>query len=231
MVLAIALWGCMDATDSEVSTPTPELVLLRDQILEEAELARGACDGDDNDPAVRASLSALIDELVAASPTETESEKLSRVIGVWDQVWSDTPFTEFDGICFIGDQIFQVVFEDQFYYNLAQVEAFGASNRNFVRGQFDVLPDVLDVTFTGGFVASGEIGATAEALRDEALAAEAGDIEALPLPSFIEPGTPGRLRNYYVDDVLRVITDGSSATESDGIYVTRRVPEVEPDRR
>ncbi|MEM6926359.1 MAG: hypothetical protein AAF602_05495 [Myxococcota bacterium] len=228
-MLAVMMWmGCTETTEPGTTPDDPDRIAMRDAILAEAERARGACDGDDNDPAVRASLSAAIDELVAATEPETEAEKLSRVVGVWDQVWSDTPFTDFEGICFVGDRIFQVVFEDQFYYNLAQVEAFGMSSRSFVRGEFDVLPDVLDVTFTGGFVASGEIGDTAEALRAEAVAAESGEIEQLPVPGFIEAGTPGRLRNYYVDDVLRVITDGSSATESDGIFITRRVPEPAP---
>ena len=208
--------------------PDPtDIAGLRAEIFEIAEAAQGDCDGQDNSPAVRERISELIDQLALLTPTRTESEKLSDIVGGWQQIWSDTRFTSIPGVCFEAEDIYQVVYPDGFYYNISQVRFLGRTYTNYTRGEYEVGTDFLPIVFTNNFFARGGLEPGTN-LVDLGLQAENGEIARAPfIPSIPLNGATGRLGNWYVDEELRVITDGRSARESNGIFVSRRVEVVQ----
>jgi len=222
--------GGLDAAapPMDAGAPLPDVGMpetaeeLRDAILITAEAARTECDGDDNDPAIRERLSTWADRLVALGPDLPEGDKVDLVVGEWEQLWSDAPFSELPGFCYVGDRMWQLVFAEGYYYNLANVENRREGvRRNFVRGVFTVEPESLAVEFTDAYFAEGMFDESTD-LTAAALAAEAGEVERGD-PSFPPVGSSARLKNLYVDEVLRITTDGASASDSSNIFVMRRV--------
>lgn len=202
------------------------IIQLRTEILEEAEALRTPCDDADNTAQNRASLSAKIDELVALVPKRVESEKAAEILGAWLQVWSDNPFTEVDNICFDTDRIYQIVYADNFFYNISEVTAFGQKSSYFIRGQYEAGDDFLPVEFKDAYFSFDTLAIGTD-LVQLGLDAEAGNVVRAPLPPTPVIGLTGQLGNIYVDEELRIITNGSSAAESSDIYVMRRQVTVE----
>jgi len=202
------------------------IVQLRNEILADAEAARTPCDDADNGTQIRTALSTKIDELVALAPRRTEPQKAAEVLGGWLQVWSDNPFTTVDNICFDTERIYQIVYADNFYYNISEVTAFGQRVSYFIRGEYENGEDFLPVEFTDAYFSFMPltIGTDLVQLGETA---EAGGIEAAPLPPTPVVGITGQLSNLYVDEELRIVTDGNSAAESSDIYVMRRQAAIE----
>ncbi len=198
-----------------------QIIELRDRILEEAENARTACDDADNTAEIRASLSVLVDELIALVPQRTEAEKAEEVAGGWFQVWSDNPFTTVPNICFDTFHIYQIVSLNGYYYNISQVNAFGSSLGYFIRGIYELGENALPVEFTDAYFSNEPLptGMDLVALTDQA---ENGEIMRAQIPPTPVIGITGTLGNIYVDDLLRIITDGTPASGNSDLYIMRR---------
>lgn len=173
---------------------------------------------------VRKTLDPLIAELVSLVPSRTEGEKLVQVIGAWQQVWTD-------GVeIFQGPQpgrfdlsdVFQVVFPNGYYYNIARYQRPGIDWTVFIRGSFVVQPESLNVTFTKYVYGNGWLF-TGSDLLYQALRAEAGAFDAQP---FNPPNNPVGLpqlplSNIYVDNDFRLLQAGSGPRSS--LFVLVRV--------
>lgn len=210
--------GTFDCDNEDTQT---KIIELRNKILEEAENARTACDDGDNTAEIRASLSVMVDELIALVPQRTEAEKAEEVAGGWFQVWSDNPFTTVPNICFDTNHIYQIVSPDGYYYNISQVNAFGNSLGYFIRGIYQLGENALPVEFTDAYFSTGPLptGMDLVSLTDQA---ENEEIMRAQIPPTPVIGITGTLGNIYVDDLLRIITDGTPASGSSDLYIMRR---------
>ncbi len=223
LVLGTSFSSCKKDDDSDNQAA---IIEMRDAILIEAESARTACDSDDNTAEIRANLSTMIDELVAMVPVRTEAEKTAEIAGGWYQVWSDNPYTTVDNICFDTERIYQIILPDGYFYNISQVDAFGSSLGYFIRGQYQSGEDFLPIEFTDAYFSNGPLTAGTD-LVALAQSAENGEVEQAQIPPTPVIGFTGQLGNIYVDDVMRIITDGGTAITSSDIYVMRRQVTVE----
>jgi hypothetical protein len=201
--------------------------VLKSLILTTAENARGDCDNDDNLELTRRTLNELIDQLVSIAPQRTEAEKLIEVAGAWQQVWSDNVIANVPGVCFEAEDIYQVVSPDGFYWNIFQARFLGLNFTGYIRGEYTVEDAYLPTAITGNFFATGALTSGAD-LLNLAQRAENGEISrAILVPSLPINGDTGRMGNLYVDEDLRIVTDGRSAAESETIFVMRRSAVVE----
>ncbi|WP_413580923.1 PAP/fibrillin family protein [Bdellovibrio sp. HCB288] len=179
---------------------------LKQQILDISRTAQGEYDGDDNDPTVRAKLDPLVNELVTLVPARTETEKLSQVVGAWQQVWADGPGGGPPGSGgALGSAVFQVVFPDGYYWNVAKNRIAGAESMGFLRGKFEIDVGKLNIEFTKSVGAPGWVATGTESYM-LAMRAEVGEYDAVPTPGPI--GKKGFLANTYVDEDIRICTGG-----------------------
>ncbi len=199
----------------------PDAPTLKKVILKVSEQAQGECDDQDNDPQVREALDSLTARLLALTAPRSASEKLPQVVGVWKQVWSDAPFTSIPGACFNADEIYQVVFEEGFYYNIAEITFPGQTFVSFTRGEFVVQDSALTVNFISNISIEGVIEDFPD-LTEASLQVANGEIE----PDITRPIVDGEnltLVNVFVDDELRIVADDQQTSESEDIFVLERV--------
>lgn len=198
----------------------PNAATLKKAILKVAQRAQGECDDQDNDPRVRQALDSLTERLLALTPARSAAEKLPQVLGVWKQVWSDAPFTSIPGACFDADEIYQVVFEDGFYYNIAEVAFPDQTSVGFTRGEYTARDSSLSVRFTRSISVFGVIEDFPD-LTEASLRVESGEIT----PDFTRPTADEDLTlvNVYVDDRLRIVADNQDLSESESIFILERV--------
>jgi hypothetical protein len=179
---------------------------LKQQILDISRTAQGEYDGDDNDPTVRAKLDPLVSELVKLVPARSETEKLPQVVGAWKQVWADGPGGGSPGSGgALGNAVFQVVFPDGYYWNVAKNKIAGVEAMGFLRGKFEIDVDKLNIEFTKSVGAPGWSPAGTESYM-LAMRAEVGAYDLVPTPGPI--GKKGFLANTYVDEDIRICTGG-----------------------
>ena len=221
LIISMTFISCSKDDDSGDDDAQAQIIELRNDILAKAEAARTACDHEDNTAENRAELSAMIDELVALVPQRTEAEKASQVAGAWFQVWSDNPFTEVENICFDTNNIYQTVSPDGYYYNISQVNAFGGTLGYFIRGVYEPGENALSVEFTDAYFSTEPLTAGTD-LMSLTEQAENDEIVQAQIPPTPVVSIKGTLGNIYIDDVMRIITDGSSASGSSDLYVMRR---------
>lgn len=204
-----------------------QIGVLKSLILTTAENAQGDCDNDDNLELTRQALNELIDQLVSLAPSRTETEKLNEVAGAWQQVWSDNVIANVPGVCFEAEDIYQVVSPDGYYWNIFQARLLGLNFSGYIRGEYTVEDAYLPTTITGNFFATGALTPGTD-LPGLAQRAENGEISrAILVPSLPINGDTGRMGNLYVDEDLRIMTDGRSAAESETIFVMHRVEAVQ----
>lgn len=199
--LALAAQPATATTERGAIGEQRRVAVLKAAILGISERAQGTCDEDDNNRVVAAILNRLTDRLVAVTGSRTEPEKLPQVTGGWKQVWSD--LDSGSPICTSADDIYQVVFPDGYYWNIAELAAPGApASQGFLRGAYEVTPDFLEIEFTRQAV-SPVVSPPGTDLVDLAGRAEAGAF--VPLPAGPPVGVRGELQNTYVDDDLRIV--------------------------
>lgn len=212
-----------DPGDGNDNSP---VAVLKGLILEAAENARGDCDGDDNLEPVRASINELVEQLVDLVPERTEAEKLEQVTGAWRQVWSDASLTDLPGVCIEAEHMYQVVSPEGYYYNISQARLLGLEFMSYIRGTYTVEENFLATEVANNFF-SGDIPAPGTDLERLARRAEDGRISrARFVPPLPINGDTGRMANVYVDDDLRIVTDGRPVGESEVLFVMRRAEEV-----
>ncbi|QDK37159.1 PAP/fibrillin family protein [Bdellovibrio sp. NC01] len=178
---------------------------LKYEILQIAFDAQGEFDTDDNSVEVRQKLDPLVDELASLVPARTEQEKLIDVIGTWYQVWADGPGGQ-PGMGARADSIWQVVFPEGYYWNVARDQYGEAKNMGYLRGKFTVGDNALNIEFTKAV--TNPDWSYSEPTR-LAMLAEFGAFDKNPAPPEQSPiGKKGILQNVYVDEDIRIVRGG-----------------------
>lgn len=200
--------------------PKADEATLKKAIFKVSRSAQGECDDQDNEPQVREALNHLTARLLDITPDRSATEKLPQVVGVWQQVWSDSRFTSIPGACFEADKIFQVVFEDGFYYNIAEINFPDQTFVSFTRGTYVVKDSSLSVSFTDNISVIGTLDDFPD-LTEAARQVENGEIE----PDLTRPtgGENLTLINLYVDDHLRIVGNDPTPSQANELFVLERV--------
>ena len=167
----------------------------------------------------REKLQPLVDELIASVPSRSEEEKLDQVIGGWKNLWSYRSF----GFNTNYNQVYQIVSEEGYYYNLSQLKFGRAKFAGFLRGQYSDAGDKLRIKFTSNKIKFGFYKAGTD-LMELAESFEAGEIRALNVPGPI--GIQGDLINAYVDDTLRIVTGKSDGDLTEDLFILTRTETI-----
>ncbi|MGP1255129.1 MAG: hypothetical protein ACTS10_11990 [Kiloniellales bacterium] len=207
---------------------------VKQRIFDLAEAFKGQGDPDFSK---QRQLEVLVDELLQIAPQPPIRERLDLLYGAWQQIWGPYEYG-------LGadrgvdpksdpDRIYQVVFPDGYYYNVAprdRNETGPTREIVLLRGVYELLadyPDMLQVRFTE--YPSTEVSRETETIWRYAALAEADQLDNR---STVVPGLivrlffgGGGLREVYTDETLRItFGDGDLDDRSEeSIYIMRRV--------
>jgi hypothetical protein len=205
---------------------------LKREIFQAAESFKGQGDADGTK---QKKLEILVGKLLKANPQPPLNQRLHLLYGAWQQIWGPYEYRNNDrGVDPTLDvnNIFQVVFEDGYYYNVnPSLDSRGKPNYTvLLRGEFSLLQNsgnVLRAKFTDlrripGLPSAGLRFQDLPQLSEEA--SLPGQRNALPpfLVRWFFGG--GYLNEVYTDHDLR-ITFGSGANNAvqNYIYIMKRV--------
>lgn len=158
----------------------------------------------DNFDEVRDALRPLVDELVALSPPRDPDKQLKQLAAVWRNVWSNLPVGSPQAPVDLR-QVFQVVTDEGYYYNLAEISINGRVGYSALRGAYEQTPEGFAIRFTRNGVNFGPLEGNLRKLADDI---ESGAVPILPFGNNPPPGGPigitGLLTAEYVDEDLRI---------------------------
>lgn len=86
-----------------------------------------------------------------------------------------------------------------------------------MKGEYTEAEDALPVVFTDAYFSTEVLPKGAD-LVELGQSAEDGEITQAPFPPTPVVGSTGTLGNIYLDDVLRITTDGSPASSEEDIF-------------
>lgn len=211
-----------------------EVEVLKEQIFQLASSYEGQ---DDPDGSKQRSLDSLVLKLIQGRPMPPIKERIPLLKGVWKQVWGPYSYGRSRGGIDprIGiKEIYQVVFEEGYYYNVAPYYPDGDGKReqiSLLRGEF-----TLDSENTNGLKVRFTKYPGAEQ-RPE-------NLPIWKLPSLVEKNQleneitivprwivwaffgGGKLDEVYTDSDMRIVYGSSHRNPTDrSIYIMRRVEE------
>lgn len=208
--------------------------VLKQQILQLAESYQGQGDPDQSK---QQSLEPLVRELVALNPMPPAKARLPLLVGAWKQVWGPYEFRKNDGSVDpkLGvREIYQVIFADGFYYNVAPYYPDQGSSREqigLLRGEWELdpqTPNTLRVKFTD--YPGVEPRPAGLELWELPELTEAGELEnqITIVPSWVVRNFfgGGTLEEIYTDSELRLLygqSQGAGARRS--LFIMKRVGE------
>ncbi len=210
-----------------------ELQAAKNRLFEAAEYYTGQGDPDFE---IQNALQPLVDEVLRINPQPPVVYRLDELSSAWTQVWGPYSYRGDDrGVDdeMSVDEIYQVVFDEGYYYNVAPMYEDGdesAEKITLLKGQFapvDIDSDFIQVRFR-----------SLEGLNDRPNSPELWD-----LPELLESGAldnvkkrlpnifvrtffaGGFLREVYTDDTLRIAYGNSERSFGEGeyLYIMRRV--------
>jgi hypothetical protein len=217
---------CSAMSDPEVNETKVRIVAL-------AESFKGQ---GDPDRTKQRQLEALVRELTAARPPAPLPERIKLIVGAWEQVWGPYDYSSSRrrvDPSIDPNHIYQVVFEDGYYYNVNPTVAKSGAKPERVgilRGVYELdpsHPELLNVRFTKFTQVPGFAGRAEDYIalpkksENRSLPDERRLVPTWIVRTFFGKGT---LREVYTDADLR-ITFGSGRAKPDDnyIYILRRV--------
>lgn len=190
-----------------------ETQAIKRQILELAQSYAGQADPDQSK---QKTLEPLVEKLVRENPMPPVSDRIKLLAGAWKQVWGPYDYRNDDGGIDpkLGiAEIYQVVFADGYYYNVAPFYPNQTRDREQVgllRGEFTLDsgdPNGLSVKFTD--YPGVEPRPANTNIWDLAAVAEAGQLQnkITIVPSWIVKlfFKGGKLEEVYTDGDLRIL--------------------------
>lgn len=188
----------------------------------------------DPDFSKQESLEPLIKRLLELNPMPPVSDRLDLVAGAWKQVWGNYDYrNDKRGVDpEIGtEEIYQVIHEDGYYYNISPLYRNGAKNSEqigLLRGRYQLEPgepNMLSVKFTSYPGASARIEGVE--LWQMGTLVEQGTLsnQVTIVPSWIVTlfFKPGRLEEVYTDHDLRICYGTRAGSSSKSLFIMTRV--------
>lgn len=193
---------------------------LKIEIFQLAESFKGQMDTDGSK---QKELEVLVAELVAQVPERTMEEKAISAVGVWNQVWGPYAFDDSNrmppGID--ADKIYQYISDKGYYYNFAEYNFWKLKLKFFLRGNYTIKEDRINVVFTNqGLISEDSFD---YAYIGEEIEAQSAQVRNFPT-SIPPAGVKGALVEVYSDQEIRinygVVGDD---LENLALFVMRRV--------
>ena len=233
--LSILVFATQAAFPVEARDVPEEIEAVRNVKRQILDLAQSYIGQGDPDLAKQRSLDALVQKLIALSPQPPVKDRLTYLRGTWKQVWG--PYDYRNGKRGVDpslgvNEIYQVVFAEGYYYNVAPDYPKGDKMKERVgllRGAYKPEPQngsLLRVKFTNLY--GVKIGPRDKKLWELPALAESGRLESrrTVLPSFLVKlfFGGGALREVYTDEDMRILygSNGKDFTK-ENIYVMTRV--------
>jgi hypothetical protein len=175
----------------------------------------------DNYDDVRAQVEPLVAKLAAHFGEQSASDKLPLVAGAWRQLWSDYPYPMAPFITMDLSQVYQVVSEDGYYWNIGESAAFSLFGiTGVLRGRYEADGTKLNIAFTESGFRIGRLPRRTQ-LVSYANDLEDGSLRRFSLPGGGPVGVSGTLETLYVDSDLRVETGTQDEQRDANGVVTR----------
>jgi len=212
-----------------------EVISVKDVKQQILNLAKSYEGQGDPDQTKQKSLEPLVEKLIQLNPMPPVKDRISVLAGAWKQVWGPYDYRNDDGGVdpTLGvKEIYQVVFEEGYYYNVAPYYPDKMSNREqigLLRGEFQL--DAADTNFLSvKFTDYPGVEPRPKNLNIWELAAiaEAGKLndKITIVPSWIVKFFfgGGKLEEVYTDSDLRILYGKSNkANARRSIYIMTRV--------
>ncbi|MFO0679371.1 MAG: PAP/fibrillin family protein [Polyangiaceae bacterium] len=158
----------------------------------------------DNLDEVRVQVEPLVAKLAAHFGDRPASDKLPLVAGAWRQLWSDYPYPMAPFLTMDLSQVYQVVSEDGYYWNVGESSAFSLFGvTGVLRGRYEEDGSKLRIAFTESGFRIGRLPRRTQ-LVPYAESLEDGSLWRFGLPGGGPVGVSGTLETLYVDEDLRV---------------------------
>lgn len=206
----------------------PDPAAIKAEILATAKSFEGQPDTDFKKQEL---LSALVEELLAITPPSTMAEKADRIVGSWRQVFGPYAYDGTGGVEPGLDtaNIYQVVFPEGFYYNVAKRKRLGKNYVQLLKGIYQVETDRLPIEFVESGLFLRHLPDDMK-LQDLPYAIERGDLNYVKFPSWLPPvGRRGALIETYTDEELRVTYGIGDGIDTKRIYILERVANSGPN--
>jgi hypothetical protein len=215
VALALLLLQIIPAhADPRISELTAEIM----------QLARASEGKPDESGALQEALEAKVQDLEKLIPFLTMPERAAKILGPWRQVFGPYSATG-DGTIPFGsrtDKIYQIIFLDGLFYNVALYEKAGAKLVFLLKGNYTVTEEAIEGTFVrNSILARGIDESTLATLPSEL---EAGRIRVTHLPQRLPPvGQGGQLFEVYADKDIRILRGKTAQFERPALYVMEPV--------
>lgn len=227
-IISIAL----TASFSSANVQPESTASLKEKILT---LAKSYGGKGDPDQSKQKTFEALIEQLVKENPMPSVRERIPILAGTWKQVWGPYEYQKNDGSVDpkLGvNEIYQVVFADGYYYNVAPYYPDEDKSREqigLLRGEFKLDaedPIGLRVQFTN--YPGVEPRPTGKNIWDLAAVAEVGQLEneITIVPTWIVKlfFGGGKLEEVYTDKEIRILYGSKGKKDSRrSLYIMSRV--------
>lgn len=229
--LSLALTGCSGAVEgdedtvesAEGSLTAAEVAATKAQIRA---IALPNIERLDNLPQVRAQLDPLVQKLATHFGRKPASEKLKLVKGAWREIWTDQPYPMMWFRQMDYKQIYQVVSDTGYYWNLGDDSLIGfIGTTGALRGKFVPNGTKIELEFTKTGFRFGKL-AKGQDLVKLATDIEQGRTSILSIPGGGKApngpiGIKGSLETVYVDGDMRIdIGNQYDFTDASGKVLT-----------
>ncbi len=238
--MTIVLLVAFICQSSFASGVDKDIAELKNEILAIAKSYEGQ---GDPDQAKQKTIDPLVEKLVALKPMPPVKDRISILAGAWKQVWGPYEYKNNDGSVdpTIGIyEIYQVVFADGYYYNVAPYypgEDKSKEQVGLLRGEFKLDStdaNGLNVKFTD--YPGVDPRPTNTNIWELAALAESGQLqnEITIVPSFIVKlfFGGGKLEEVYTDEDVRILYGtAAKAGSRRSLYVMTRANSSEKVRK
>lgn len=186
---------------SDMNVHDREVERIKNEIMNLAKSFTGQVDPDGSK---QSRLEDKIEELKSYIPNLSMEERAENAIGAYRQVWGPYAFDGSDSVPRGMDvnNIYQVIDANGFYYNFAKYKFGPVRSRTFLRGNFEVTSDRIEVEFDQTGIILGERQTPMPLLVSKL---ENREVRAIRFPDFLPPvGISGALIEIYADEDIRL---------------------------
>ena len=194
---------------------------LKNDIMKLAREYKGKPDPDGQ---LQKVLEAKVEDLEKILPYSSMHERARKIAGAWKQVFG--PYSpKADGKVPFGtdpDNIFQIIFPNGFFYNVALSKASNLKAVFLLKGEYKVTDEAIEARFLRNSLMVKNVPDSGLELLP--LRLENGDIKVLHLPKRVPPvGQTGELIEVYADDEIRILRGKSPSFIKTALLIMEKV--------
>ena len=176
-----------------------ELSEIKSELIEKAKTFQGRIDTDGT---LQKEIETIVAKLIPYQDNLTMEERALKAVGTWNQIWGPYAFDGSDSIPPGQDikNIYQYISPHGYYYNFAEYVFLGKRFRTYLRGNYQIERDRINVEFNETGIIREDVNYITAGEK-----IENGKIKVFRLPRNLPPvGIGGALEEVYADEDLRV---------------------------